>query len=87
MRLSPLTQAVVWGAEALFVFNAQQSKEALSMNAIHLRIPGPTPIPPRIQQAMLAPMIGHRSGEFKRLYAEVTNGFPRFSARASACSS
>jgi len=60
----------------LLFFNAQKSKEALSMNAIHLRIPGPTPIPPRIQQAMLAPMIGHRSGEFKRLYAEVTERLP-----------
>lgn len=46
------------------------------MDSIHLRIPGPTPIPPRIQQAMLAPMIGHRSGEFKRLYAEVTAQLP-----------
>lgn len=46
------------------------------MDSIHLRIPGPTPIPPRIQQAMLAPMIGHRSGDFKRLYAEVTAKLP-----------
>ncbi|MBA4495639.1 pyridoxal-phosphate-dependent aminotransferase family protein [Paenactinomyces guangxiensis] len=36
----------------------------------HLRIPGPTPIPPRIQQAMAHPMIGHRSGEASRLITE-----------------
>ncbi|WP_139489217.1 pyridoxal-phosphate-dependent aminotransferase family protein [Brevibacillus dissolubilis] len=35
-----------------------------------LRIPGPTPIPPRVQQAMNAPMIGHRSGQFSKLFAE-----------------
>ncbi|MGC5324509.1 pyridoxal-phosphate-dependent aminotransferase family protein [Brevibacillus sp. SYSU BS000544] len=35
-----------------------------------LRIPGPTPIPPRVQQAMNRPMIGHRSGQFSKLFAE-----------------
>ncbi|MFY0543014.1 pyridoxal-phosphate-dependent aminotransferase family protein [Brevibacillus sp. H7] len=34
-----------------------------------LRIPGPTPIPPRVQQAMNQPMIGHRSGQFSSLFA------------------
>ncbi|WP_289136139.1 alanine--glyoxylate aminotransferase family protein [uncultured Brevibacillus sp.] len=34
-----------------------------------LRIPGPTPIPPRVQQAMNQPMIGHRSGKFSALFA------------------
>ncbi|USG63556.1 alanine--glyoxylate aminotransferase family protein [Brevibacillus ruminantium] len=34
-----------------------------------LRIPGPTPIPPRVQQAMNQPMIGHRSGQFSELFA------------------
>lgn len=32
-----------------------------------LRIPGPTPIPPRIQRAMSEPMIGHRGDEAKQL--------------------
>jgi aspartate aminotransferase-like enzyme len=36
---------------------------------IILRIPGPTPIPPRVQQAMNKPMIGHRSGQFSALFA------------------
>ncbi|WJQ84009.1 pyridoxal-phosphate-dependent aminotransferase family protein [Brevibacillus brevis] len=34
-----------------------------------LRIPGPTPIPPRVQTAMNQPMIGHRSGKFSALFA------------------
>jgi aspartate aminotransferase-like enzyme len=33
----------------------------------HLRIPGPTPIPPRVQQAMNQPMIGHRSGKASQI--------------------
>jgi len=33
-----------------------------------LRIPGPTPIPPRVQQAMNSPMIGHRSAQFSALF-------------------
>ncbi|HZG16876.1 MAG TPA: alanine--glyoxylate aminotransferase family protein [Candidatus Bathyarchaeia archaeon] len=33
-----------------------------------LRIPGPTPIPPRVQQAMTRPMIGHRSALFSELF-------------------
>lgn len=32
-----------------------------------LRIPGPTPIPPRVQRAMSQPMIGHRSEETSEL--------------------
>lgn len=36
----------------------------------HLRIPGPTPIPPRVQWAMNQPMIGHRSEECSRLVEE-----------------
>ncbi|SEN26966.1 pyridoxal-phosphate-dependent aminotransferase family protein [Lihuaxuella thermophila] len=40
----------------------------------HLRIPGPTPIPPRIQQAMAQPMIGHRSGDASRLLRECSEG-------------
>lgn len=34
---------------------------------IHLRIPGPTPVAPRIQRAMSRPMVGHRSGDFSKL--------------------
>ncbi|MFB0830273.1 alanine--glyoxylate aminotransferase family protein [Brevibacillus laterosporus] len=38
---------------------------------IILRIPGPTPIPPRVQQAMNRPMIGHRSGQFSQMLSVV----------------
>jgi aspartate aminotransferase-like enzyme len=37
---------------------------------LHLRIPGPTPIPPRVMQAMQKPMIGHRSEQASSLYLE-----------------
>lgn len=36
-----------------------------------LRIPGPTPIPPRVQQAMTQPMIGHRGDETKQLLQDI----------------
>ncbi|WP_044640272.1 pyridoxal-phosphate-dependent aminotransferase family protein [Risungbinella massiliensis] len=38
----------------------------------HLRIPGPTPIPPRVANAMNAPMMGHRSKEAGELFVEVS---------------
>ncbi|WP_181350746.1 alanine--glyoxylate aminotransferase family protein [Thalassobacillus sp. CUG 92003] len=36
-----------------------------------LRIPGPTPIPPRVSQAMSQPMIGHRSQRCKDLLKDI----------------
>ncbi|MCK9221924.1 MAG: alanine--glyoxylate aminotransferase family protein [Limnochordia bacterium] len=36
-----------------------------------LRIPGPSPVPPRVLRATSKPMMGHRSSEFKVLYADV----------------
>lgn len=39
-----------------------------------LRIPGPTPVPHRVQQAMDAPMINHRGPEFKALLPELESG-------------
>ena len=37
----------------------------------YLFIPGPTPVPPQVMTAMTKPVIGHRSGEFSRLYRSV----------------
>ncbi|PTX59867.1 aspartate aminotransferase-like enzyme [Melghirimyces profundicolus] len=37
-----------------------------------LQIPGPTPIPPRVQLAMSRPMIGHRDPDCSRLVREVS---------------
>ena len=36
----------------------------------HLRIPGPTPIAPEVQRAMERTILGHRSGEFSKVFAE-----------------
>ena len=36
-----------------------------------LRIPGPTPIPPRVYRALTRPVLGHRSKEFSALFADV----------------
>jgi len=42
-----------------------------------LRIPGPTPVPDRVQQAMAAPMINHRGPEFRALLPELEAGLRR----------
>src|ERR1700704_312455 len=39
-----------------------------------LRIPGPTPVPDRVERAMAAPMINHRGPEFKALLPELEYG-------------
>ncbi|MHB1135081.1 MAG: pyridoxal-phosphate-dependent aminotransferase family protein [Chloroflexota bacterium] len=39
---------------------------------MNLRIPGPTPLPPAVVQAMLGKVPGHRSRQFEELLAEVT---------------
>ena len=39
-----------------------------------LRIPGPTPVPERVERAMAAPMINHRGPEFRALLPELENG-------------
>lgn len=38
----------------------------------YLLIPGPTPVPPRVIEAMSRPIIGHRSAEFQTLMERVT---------------
>ncbi len=38
------------------------------------RIPGPTPVPSRVQRATAGPMINHRGPEFKALLAELEQG-------------
>lgn len=40
----------------------------------YLMTPGPTPVPPRVLQAMHRPMIHHRSQEYGKLLGEVTEG-------------
>lgn len=36
-----------------------------------LRIPGPTPVPPRVYRALTIPVLGHRSKEFAALFGSV----------------
>lgn len=40
----------------------------------HLMLPGPTPLPPKVMQAMAAPMHNHRGDHWKQIYAEVESG-------------
>lgn len=43
-------------------------------NKLMLMIPGPTPVPEKVLLAMAKHPIGHRSGEFSKIMAEVTEG-------------
>ncbi|MGG6295804.1 pyridoxal-phosphate-dependent aminotransferase family protein [Leptolyngbya sp. AN02str] len=43
-------------------------------NKLMLMIPGPTPVPEQVLLAMAKHPIGHRSGEFSKIMAEVTEG-------------
>ncbi len=44
----------------------------------NLRIPGPTPIPPAVAEAMARPMINHRGPEFAAMLARVTEQLQHF---------
>jgi len=41
------------------------------MPPLNFRLPGPTPLPPAVLDAMQAPMISHRGAEFKARYREI----------------
>jgi aspartate aminotransferase-like enzyme len=43
------------------------------MSGINLRIPGPTPLPPEVIQALTAPMISHRGQEYMDLHKETVD--------------
>jgi aspartate aminotransferase-like enzyme len=45
---------------------------------MNLRIPGPTPLPPEVRDALRQQMINHRGREFGRLLAEVTDQLKHF---------
>ena len=45
---------------------------------VNLRIPGPTPVPPVILQAMARPMIDHRGPEFAVILNRITEQFKHF---------
>lgn len=46
--------------------------------AINLRIPGPTPVPPHVLEAMSRPMINHRGPQFAQMIAELTEKLKEF---------
>ncbi len=46
----------------------------MSESNCNLRIPGPTPLPPRVRQAMAEQMISHRGARFEALYREIIQG-------------
>jgi aspartate aminotransferase-like enzyme len=52
--------------------------ETLNEKETNLRIPGPTPVPPAILQAMARPMIDHRGPEFAAIITRVTDQLKYF---------
>jgi len=44
---------------------------------MNLRVPGPTPLPPQVRQALAGEMINHRGPEFRELLSSVTAGVRR----------
>ncbi|MDP7505389.1 MAG: alanine--glyoxylate aminotransferase family protein [Nitrospinota bacterium] len=44
------------------------------MRKYHLLAPGPTPVPPRVLEAMARPLMHHRTKEFEALFEEVRSG-------------
>jgi aspartate aminotransferase-like enzyme len=48
------------------------SRHACQRQSVNLRIPGPTPLPPEVQQALAQDMISHRGSEFCTLLHDVT---------------
>lgn len=48
------------------------------MRPLNLRIPGPTPLPSEVREAMSRPMINHRGAEFKAILKEVTSKVQHF---------
>lgn len=45
---------------------------------MNLRVPGPTPLPPDVIDAVGQQMIGHRSPAFEEMFAEITAGLKTF---------
>lgn len=52
----------------------------VSDDEINLRIPGPTPLPPQVREALSRPMMNHRSGAFEAILHEVHDGLQVFYA-------
>ena len=44
------------------------------MNKDYLLTPGPTPLPPQVQEALSRPIIHHRTAEYRALFKRVLQG-------------
>jgi aspartate aminotransferase-like enzyme len=49
-----------------------------AMSSINLRIPGPTPLPPEVIQALTTPMISHRGSDYIALHTETVSMLKQF---------
>jgi aspartate aminotransferase-like enzyme len=58
--------------------DAISDEERLARMQQNLRIPGPTPIPPAVAEAMARPMINHRGPEFAAIIGRVTEQLQYF---------
>lgn len=58
---------------AIFVCNSQEMLSASSQSQLpyRLRLPGPTPVPQRVREAISHPIVNHRGPEFHSLYDRV----------------
>jgi aspartate aminotransferase-like enzyme len=50
---------------------------------INLRVPGPTPVPPQVREALSRQMMNHRSAGFEAILAEVHAGLQEFYATSN----
>jgi aspartate aminotransferase-like enzyme len=50
---------------------------------INLRVPGPTPLPPQVREALSRQMMNHRSAAFEAIMAEVHEGLQEFYATSN----
>lgn len=53
-------------------------EERLARMQQNLRIPGPTPVPPAVAEALARPMINHRGPEFAAMVARITEQLQHF---------
>jgi aspartate aminotransferase-like enzyme len=60
------------------IVRCNSDEERLARMQQNLRIPGPTPIPPAVAEAMARPMINHRGPEFAAIIGRVTEQLQYF---------
>src|SRR5690606_40803066 len=58
--------------ERLFFLQIRRRETLMQKEKYRLQLPGPTPIPPRVQLAMSRPMIGHRDPDCAQLVQDLS---------------